>query len=54
MSKGTTARNLRVADPLWTDALAKAEAENTDVSTVLRALLAAWVAGGIPTPTKAD
>jgi hypothetical protein len=43
MSKGTTLRNVRIPDELWDAALAKAEAEGTNVSEVLRKYLERWV-----------
>jgi hypothetical protein len=47
VSKGTTIRNVRAPDDLWGAALRKAEADQTNVSEVLRALLQAWVDGTI-------
>lgn len=41
-SKGTPIRPVRVADGLWSAALAKAEAEDTTVSEHIRAELARW------------
>ena len=43
MAKGTPIRNLRIADDLWLAVKAKAERQGTDVSTVIRDLLARWV-----------
>lgn len=42
-SKGTAIRNVRVADPLWFAAKAKAEADGVSVSDVVRAALEAYV-----------
>jgi hypothetical protein len=44
VSKGTTARNIRVADPLWIAARAKADAEGTTVTAVCVAALEKYVA----------
>mgnify|MGYP001021273429 CR=1 FL=1 len=41
--RGTTLRNIRVDDALWEAAKAKAEAEGTSVSEVVRELLTRWV-----------
>lgn len=41
--RGTTLRNIRVDDTLWEAAKAKAEAEGTSVSEVVRELLTRWV-----------
>lgn len=47
MPPGTTLRNVRIPDDLWDAALRHAEETNTNVSEVLRALLAGWVDGTI-------
>jgi hypothetical protein len=47
MPPGTTLRNVRVPDDLWDAALRRAHADQTNVSEVLRDLLAAWVDGTI-------
>jgi hypothetical protein len=47
MPPGTTLRNVRVPDDLWDAALRRAQADQTNVSEVLRDLLAAWVDGTI-------
>jgi hypothetical protein len=47
MSRGTTLRNVRVSDELWTSAQQKADAEGLSVSEVIRSLLEAWVNGDI-------
>lgn len=47
MSKGTTLRNVRVADDLWEAAKAKAASEGRDLSKVIREALQAYVEGGI-------
>lgn len=44
----TPGRNLRVADPLWAAALAKAKLEGTSVTAVVVSFLEAWVA--VPDP----
>jgi hypothetical protein len=43
MPRGTTLRNVRIDDELWSAAKTKAAAEGSDVSTVLRELLGRWV-----------
>ncbi len=43
MSRGTPHRKVRVPDELWERALARAQAEGTDVSAVLRRALEEWV-----------
>jgi predicted CopG family antitoxin len=47
MSKGTTLRNVRVADELWQSALKRADKDGISVSEVLRELLEAWVDGRV-------
>lgn len=42
MSKGTTSRNIRIDDVLWTRARAQAAAEGRDVSKVVRDALTAY------------
>lgn len=42
-SKGTARRSIRLEDDLWTAACAKAAAEGTDVSTVIRRALTRYV-----------
>lgn len=44
MGEHTPIRNLRVEDALWEAARAKAEAEGTTLSAVIRAALARYVA----------
>lgn len=44
MSKGTTRRTVRIDDGLWVAARDKAEAEDRDVSDVIRELLREWLA----------
>ena len=44
MPPGTTLRNVRVPDDLWDAAGAKAQAEGTDRSDVIRRLLQQWLA----------
>lgn len=39
----TTLRNVRIDDDLWNAAKAKAAAEDSDVSAVVRRLLTEWV-----------
>jgi antitoxin component of RelBE/YafQ-DinJ toxin-antitoxin module len=43
MPRGTTLRNVRVADPLWAAALAVAEQRDETVSDVIRAALERYV-----------
>ncbi len=43
MSRGTPLRNIRIDDATWQAAKVKAEAKGTDVSTVIRDLLARWI-----------
>lgn len=43
MPRGTTLRNIRIDDELWSAAKAKAQSEGRDVSTVVRELLGRWV-----------
>lgn len=43
MSKGTTLRNIRIADELWDSAKAKAKAEGRNVSEVIREALEQYV-----------
>ena len=43
MSKGTPHRPIRINDELWAKAQAKAKAENTTASEVIRKLLTEWV-----------
>jgi hypothetical protein len=43
MPRGTTLRNVRIGDELWCAAQAKAEAEGSNVSEVVRELLSKWV-----------
>lgn len=43
MARGTTLRNVRIADELWTSAQKKAAAEGVTVSEVVRDLLTGWV-----------
>lgn len=43
MPPGTTLRNVRIPDELWDAAGAKADAENTDRSEIIRQLLQQWV-----------
>jgi len=47
MPPGTTLRNVRVPDELWDAALRRAQADQTNVSEAMRALLAGWVDGTI-------
>ena len=47
MSKGTTLRNIRVSDELWTAAQARADEEGMYLSEVIRLLLKSWVDGDI-------
>lgn len=47
MSKGTPIRPVRVADPLWTAAQARAEERGETVSEAVRWFLAEYVAGRI-------
>ena len=47
MSKGTTIRNVRVSDELWSAAKRHAEEQDTDVSDAIRVLLRAWIDGEI-------
>ena len=47
MSKGTTARNVRIDDALWDAAKAKAEEDDRNVSEVIRELLYGWLHGDI-------
>jgi len=47
MPPGTTLRNVRINEQLWSDVNDKAQAENTNASEVIRTLLTAWVAGDI-------
>ncbi|WP_157571711.1 ribbon-helix-helix protein, CopG family [Nocardioides alkalitolerans] len=42
--QGTTRRTVRVADPLWTDALTLAERRGETVSEIIRKALRAYVA----------
>lgn len=42
---GTRLRNLRVDDDLWLAAKARAEEEGTDLSSVIRSFLRAYVVG---------
>jgi predicted DNA-binding ribbon-helix-helix protein len=44
MSKGTTRRTVRIEDGLWEDAKAKAEADEQNLSEVIRQLLTEWIA----------
>lgn len=43
MSKGTTLRNVRVPQDLWDAALARAKANRTNLSEVIREALARYV-----------
>lgn len=43
MSRGTTIRPVRISDELWNAAKAKAEAEGTNVSEVVREKLREYV-----------
>lgn len=43
MAPGTTIRNIRVPDALWDTAKAKASAEGTDLSTLIRQFLSDYV-----------
>ena len=43
--RGTTLRNVRISEELWTAAQQRAETEGANVSEVIRALLQAWVEG---------
>lgn len=43
MSRGTTLRNIRIPDPLWSAARAAAEKRNETVSDVVRAALELYV-----------
>jgi len=43
-TKGTTVRKVRLDDDVWEPARAKAEAEGTDRSTVVRVLLEGFLA----------
>jgi hypothetical protein len=43
VSKGTTIRGVRIEDELWEAARAKAATEETNISEVIRELLAEWV-----------
>lgn len=43
MPRGTTLRNVRVADPLWSAARAVAEARDENLSDVIRAALERYV-----------
>lgn len=43
MSKGTTLRNVRIAEELWASAKAKAEAEGRTLSEVIREALERYV-----------
>lgn len=47
MSRGTTLRNVRVSDELWSAAQQQADADGLSVSEVIRSLLEAWVSGDI-------
>jgi predicted DNA binding CopG/RHH family protein len=40
---GTTLRNVRISEELWTAAQERAEREGTNVSEVMRELLQGWV-----------
>ena len=44
----TPLRNIRIDDELWNAAQAKAETEETNLSEVIRELLATWVRKGDP------
>jgi predicted DNA binding CopG/RHH family protein len=46
MSGGTPKRPIRMPDELWEAVQAKAEAEGTNASEVVRRLLADWVKRG--------
>lgn len=46
MSKGTTLRNVRVPQELWDAALARAQRDETNLSEIIRAALAAYVEDG--------
>lgn len=43
MSKGTKVRTVRVDDALWDAAKAKADAEGTNLSELIRDYLQAWL-----------
>ena len=43
MPRGTTLRNVRVADPLWQAAQAAAESRDENLSDVIRAALERYV-----------
>lgn len=43
MAKGTTLRNVRIAEELWGAAQQRANCESTTVSEVIRRLLTEWV-----------
>jgi hypothetical protein len=45
--RGTTLRNVRVTDELWTAAQQRASEQDLNVSEVIRSLLEAWVNGDI-------
>ncbi len=48
MGRGTTIRPIRISDELWEAAKAKAEAEGTNVSAVLREKLREYISGPPP------
>ena len=48
MSKGTTARNVRISDDLWTAALAKADERGEVLSEVIRRALEEYVTTSAP------
>ncbi|MFJ4288028.1 ribbon-helix-helix protein, CopG family [Paenarthrobacter nicotinovorans] len=43
MSKGTKVRTVRIDDALWEAAQAKAQADGTNLSEVIRECLQAWL-----------
>lgn len=54
MPRGTTLRNVRIADPLWTAARAVAEGRGENLSDVIRAALTRYVKrhGVMPPPDR--
>lgn len=52
MPRGTTLRNVRVADPLWEAARAVADERGESVSDVVRAALTEYVEGRFTPPPR--